>query len=283
MDLKNIAREINEVVSDRRKEIELEFIENRHTYYMKDTNGVRRRNFPSVSKIMKKFYPPFDQQEMALKMCNGDFDKAKELINEWKELGRLSVNLGSRTHFLLEENIVKDYDNFKELRRPEFSCDEEQIVKSDNMVIAGKEYIDLMHKRGAVLIDTEMVLGDPELGYTGQGDNTWLMENKKKDGFGLVITDWKTNQPKNFVSQWYTKKMYKPFHLYDDTALGHYYIQIPLYGKLLLKMLENTKYKDIKFLGGVVVLLKDNATYEEFKVPQPIVNTVLNMDIKKYI
>jgi hypothetical protein len=35
--------------------------------------------------------------------------------------------------------------------------------------------------------------------------------NKEKTGFGLVITDWKTNKPKNFeVNQW-TGLMKKPF------------------------------------------------------------------------
>ena len=40
------------------------------------------------------------------------------------------------------------------------------------MIKAGKEFIDIMHSRGAVLLDTEMVLGSPELGYTGQPDKT---------------------------------------------------------------------------------------------------------------
>jgi len=615
MDLKKIAKEINEAVENRRQELDMSFVEKWHTYYMKDLDGKVKSHFPSVSKIMKKFYPPFNQQEMALKMSKGDKEKAKQLIAEWSLAGTISVNIGSRTHFLLEEDIVKDYGDFKELRRPEFSCDDEQTIKSDNMVIAGKKYIELMHERGAVLVDTEMILGDPELGYTGQDDNTWLMENKKRDGYGLVITDWKglplntpiltnsgwktmgsltktdkvfdkdgnlvkikhlsqiknkkclkikfdnnediisdfehrwlvfnkhnnnkierilttqeikdyydklkkrysykilkidnpkplilnevklpidpylfgvwlgdghsscgmitqsnekvwdeienrgyeigndvsnggagkassktifglrtelrklnllnnkhlpeifllssynqrldilrglmdsdgtfnkkrnrfyvsttkecqvmfsiellsslgikptvikyfkdvndkkiqcyniefttdkfnpflsrnkeiklnikkdkntyrnivsvenvesvstkcievdgptntflcgkslivthnTNQPKNFVSQWYTKKMYPPFQKYDDTALGHYYIQNPLYGRLLLKMLKGSKYENVKFLGGVVVLLKDDMDFVEYKVPQPIINTVFSMNIKEYL
>ena len=66
------------------------------------------------------------------------------------------------------------------------------------LITAGKRYIDLMTQRGATLLDTETVLGDPELGYTGQPDKLWLIENKEKDGFGIIVTDWKTNKPKNF-------------------------------------------------------------------------------------
>jgi hypothetical protein len=151
------------------------------------------------------------------------------------------------------------------------------------MIIAGKQYLDLMEERGAVLLDTEMVLGDPELGYTGQPDKGWLMMNKDKSNYGLVITDWKTNQPKNFVPQWYNKYLFPPFQAFRDFALGHYQIQLPLYAKLLIKMLQNTPFADIKLLGGVIILLKEDGTYEEFRVPAEMNQIIMNMDIKKYL
>jgi hypothetical protein len=77
--------------------------------------------------------------------------------------------------------------------------------------------------------------------------------------------------------------MYPPFHEYQSTALGHYYLQLPLYGKLLVKMLEGTKYENIKLLGCIVVLLKENSEYEEFRVPKPLINTILDMDIRNYL
>ena len=98
-----------------------------------------------------------------------------------------------------------------------------------------------------------------------------------------VITDWKTNKPKNFVSTNYTKKMLKPFEKYDDTALGHYYVQLPLYGKLLLKMLQGTKYENIKLYGCVISHLKEDSLYDEYKVPQDIVNIIMDMDVKQYL
>jgi hypothetical protein len=140
-----------------------------------------------------------------------------------------------------------------------------------------------MHERGAVLLDTEMILGDPELGYTGQPDKIWLMMNREKTGFGFVITDWKSNKPKNFLVQPYTDKMLHPFQSFHNTALSHYYIQLPLYGKLLIKMLEYSKFNNLKLLGCVVVLLKDDGSFEEYRVPPEITQTILQMKRNQYL
>jgi hypothetical protein len=48
-------------------------------------------------------------------------------------------------------------------------------------------------------------------------------------------------------------------------------------------MLEGTKYENIKLLGCIVVLLKENSEYEEFRVPKPLINIILDMDIRNYL
>jgi hypothetical protein len=283
MDLHKIAEEIRNTLEEKRKELELTFIEEDHIYYMKDINGKIRSNFPSVSKVLKKFYIPFDADTKALQMSDGDEYEANILLEKWKKAGDYSTNLGSRVHYELEFDLIGKYNNYKEIRRPIFECDTVQIDKSDRMISAGKEFINLMISRGAVLLDTEIVLGDPELGYTGQPDKIWLMLNKTKDNFGIVVTDWKTNQPKNFLVQPYTGWMLHPFENYHDTALTHYYVQLPLYAKLLIKMLQNTKFQDLKLLGCVVTHLKEDGTFDEYKVPSEISQGVIQMDIKQYL
>ena len=57
-----------------------------------------------------------------------------------------------------------------------------------------------------------------------------------------MITDWKTNKEKNMEINNFTKPMKKPFENLPNNALGHYNTQLPFYGKLLLKMLEGSKY-----------------------------------------
>ena len=283
MDLHKIAEEIRNTLEEKRKELELTFIEEDHIYYMKDINGKIRSNFPSVSKVLKKFYVPFDADTKALQMSNGDEYEADILLEKWKKAGDYSTNLGSRVHYELEFDLIGRYNNYKEIRQPIFECDETQIDKSDRMISGGKEFINLMISRGAVLLDTEIVLGDPELEYTGQPDKVWLMMNKTKDDFGIVVTDWKTNQPKNFLVQPYTGWMSPPFGEYRDTALTHYFIQLPLYAKLLIKMLQNTKFKDVKLLGCVVTHLKEDGTFDEYKVPSEISQGVMQMNIKQYL
>ena len=283
MNLYDISLEMREVLEEKRRQLELTFIEEDHIYYMKDLNGEIKSNFPSVSRLISKFHKHFDSEGKALQMCKGDPEGAKELLAEWKLAGDLSTNMGSRVHFELETDTIDRFGKYKDVRQPIFDINEEQQRKSDAMILAGKEFLDLMLERGGVLLDTEMVLGDPEEGYTGQPDKVWLMMNRQKTDYGLVITDWKTNKPKNFEVQYYTGRMYPPFSNYHDNALGHYYLQLPLYGRLLLKMLQGTKFNNIKLMGGVIVLLKENGTFEEFRIPQEINNTILTMDLKKYI
>jgi hypothetical protein len=283
MNLHDISLEMRNVLEEKRKQIELTFIEEDHIYYMKDLNGEIRTNFPSVSRLISKFHKHFDSEGKALQMCKGDPEGAKELLAEWKLAGDLSTNMGSRVHFELETDTIGRFGNYKDVRQPIFDINEEQQRKSDAMIVAGKEFLNLMLERGAILLDTEIVLGDPEEGYTGQPDKVWLMENKSKTDYGIVITDWKTNKPKNFVPQYYTGRLYPPFNEYHDTALGHYYLQLPLYGRLLLKMLEGTKFNNTKLMGSVVVLLKETGEYEEFRVPKQISDTILTMDLRKYL
>jgi hypothetical protein len=278
IDLKEISKEIRNLIFQRQNELGLSFEEEDHIYTM---NG--RNDYPSVSKVLKKFYTEFPTEEAAYNKAKGDPQRQQELIEEWAAAGTYSTNMGSRVHFVLEKEVIDRNGSYKEVRQPVFECDNTQIFKGDNMICAGKNFLNLMEQRGAVLLDTEMVLGDPELGYTGQPDKVWLINNLNQDEFGLVITDWKTNKPKNFLETRYTKRMLVPYNKQPDNALGHYFVQLPLYGKLLIKMLEGTKYENIKLYGCIVTHLKEDATFDEYRVPKDVITTTLEMDMGKYL
>jgi len=278
MDLKLVASEIRELIKKRQDELGLVFEEEKHIYTM---NG--RRDYPSVSKVLKKFYKAFPTEEAAYNKAGGDPERQKQLMEEWAAAGSYSTNLGSRVHFVLEDEVVKKNGSYKDLRKPIFDCDLTQLMTSDKMIVAGKRYLELLEQRKVVLLDTEMVLGDPDLGYTGQPDKVWLTMNKAGTEFGFLITDWKTNKPKNFQETSYTERMYKPFDTLPNTALGHYYVQLPLYGKLLVKMLQGTKYENLKLYGCIIAHLREDTQFEEFRVPKNVIDTVMNMDVNKYI
>jgi hypothetical protein len=278
MKLNEIAKEIREIISQRQTDLGLTFQEEKHIYTMDGTTS-----WPSVSKVLKKFYKPFPTEEAAYNKAGGDPQKQQQLIEEWAAAGSYSTNLGSRVHFVLEEEAIKRNGSYKDVRKPIFECDLTQLMKSDKMIVAGKRYLDLLEQREVVLLDTEIVLGDPELGYTGQPDKVWLTHNVNRNDFGFLITDWKTNKPKNFQETDYTERMFEPFQELPNNALGHYFVQLPLYGKLLLKMLQGSKYENMKLYGCIVAHLRDDTQFEEFRVPKKVIETVMDMDIKKYL
>jgi len=282
-DLNEVAKEIRDLLDTRRQELELTFVEDTHTYYMKDINGEMRSDFPSVSKVIKYFYDEFDSEGISFKKAKGDVFVQQQLLDEWKAAGDYATNMGSRVHYLLEKKVIDMFGGYKDVRQPIFECDFTQVLKGDSMVSAGTAYLNLMVERGAVLLDTEIVLGDPELGYTGQPDKVWLIMNKEQTEFGLVITDWKSNKPKNFEETHFTTRMKYPFQKHPNNALGHYFTQLPFYGKLLLKMLQGTKYENMKLFGCIIVLVKETGEYEEFRVPKDVITTILDMDMKKYL
>ena len=97
MELKKIAEEIRQILDEKRNELELTFIEDTHTYYMKDTDGEIKTTFPSVSKVLKKFYPEFPTDEAAEKKSKGDPVVKQQLIEEWAAAGDYSTNMGKES------------------------------------------------------------------------------------------------------------------------------------------------------------------------------------------
>lgn len=281
MDLNIIAKEIREILETKRQLLSLTFEEEGHIYTIKDRDGNIRTDFPSVSPIVDIFYEHFDSESKSFQMCNGDVKRQEKLLLEWKKEGDRANSMGSMVHYNLEKYAMDLYDNYKEVREPIFECDKISIIKANRMIIAGQKFIQTMHQRGAVLLDTETVLGSNTLEYTGQPDKIWLIENEGV--LGLIIGDWKTNKKKNFEVHSYTNKMYEPFEDLDNNALGHYSVQLPLYGKLLLDMLKGTKYENIKIFGYIIVRLKDDETYEEYRISKKIYTTIHDMDINEYL
>jgi hypothetical protein len=276
-ELLKISQEIRDVITEKQKELDLVFVEDTHTYYIKNKKGDVTTGFPSVSTVVGQFYTPFPAQEKSLEMTQGDLMEQDELLTKWRATADYANDQGSRVHYLLEHNLLEMYGGYKEVRMPIFDCGPQQTEDGDRMIASGMEFIQMMHDRGAVLLDTEMVLGSNDLEYTGQPDKVWLMYDKQGN-LGFVVTDWKTNKPKNFEVHHYTGDMLHPFSEYKDTALSHYMIQLPLYARLLLDMLKGTKFENVKFLGCVIVHLAVDGQMTEYRVPKKFTDIVLTMD-----
>jgi hypothetical protein len=212
-------------------------------------------------------------------MSLGNVENQKILLEKWRAAGDYATNKGSRVHFELEKYILKKNNINKNIREPIFKCDDQQIIDSNNMIIAGEQFLDLMESRGCIIIDTEVILGSPILGYVGQADNIWVCLTKDKNNVGFLITDHKTNAIKNLMPQVYNEYLKPPFDSYRDYAITHYYIQISLYAKLFIEMMKNTKYEGITYLGGVLDSLRSDKTFEEYRVPKYFYNKIIEMII----
>ena len=284
IDLNKTVKEIREIINQKQIERNLSFVEDTHTYYINDENGKLIDYYPSVSGLIEHFYLPFNAEEKSLQMCHGNLEQQSKLLEEWKNKGLYASNLGSRVHYNLEIEAIRRYGSYKTVRHPGFVVDDEQIAKGDRMIEAGKKFLDLMiNERKAVLLDTETTMGSNELKYFGTPDKLWLALNKKQDDILLYCTDWKTNLHKNFEPMPYPGMMYPPFDEYYATTLEHYYVQLPLNVRLLFDMLKGTKYEKIKMGACIVVLLKEDSTFTEYRVPSKFVNTILTMDLSPYI
>ena len=43
------------------------------------------------------------------------------------------------------------------------------------------------------------------------------------------------------------------------------------------------KYENIKLYGCIIVLIKEDGEYEEFRIPREVQSTILNMDMQPYL
>ena len=275
-ELKKIGEEIRLLIDEKQKELELTFVEDTHTYHIRTKEGKMTTKFPSVSTVIKQFYEDFPELEKSYEMSDGNIFDQDKLLKEWRATADYANSKGSRVHYLLEMDLLKQYGSYKDVRVPFFDCDETQIEDGNAMIDAGHNFINLMHRRGAILLDTEMILGSNELEYTGQPDKVWLMFNKNNE-LGFVVTDWKTNKAKNFEIHHYTTRMLPPFDHDMDTSLAHYKIQLPLYARLFLNMLKGTKYENLKLFGCVIIHLTADKNFREIRVPNKYIDLVMSM------
>jgi hypothetical protein len=105
-ELLKLSQEIRDVITEKQKELELTFVEDTHTYYIKNKLGELTTNFPSVSTVVGQFYTPFPDQEKSLQMSQGDLLEQDELLLKWRATADYANSVGSRVHYLLEMKLL---------------------------------------------------------------------------------------------------------------------------------------------------------------------------------
>jgi hypothetical protein len=179
---------------------ELEFEEKYHNYTL---NGKR---LPSVSKMNKTFYVPFDKKIAKYSAGKGKYLDMNEeqVVNMWEENRESSALFGTKVHTFAEnyiQGIHKKIENNCELG----------IVQW---------WMDLPEHYVPVCLELRMF--SKKYGFAGTAD---LILLNKKTG-NLIIGDYKTNGD---LFKSYGKKMLSPFKKYTDNSFNKYQLQFSHY------------------------------------------------------
>ena len=273
MEINEKAQEIRDALQRYRESVNLTFTEEGHKYTI---DGIDK--IVSVSGIVSRYHESFDAEEVSLRMCDGDEEAAQELRDDWSERGRVARLTGNYVHYHLEKYLVDLFELDKEVREPILEgIDESMIKRGDNLIQAGKAQVQRMVDAGAVLVDTEVVMGSPKAGYVGQCDCLWL--GRDKDGnFKLCLTDWKTNKPSKFSYSMFNKPMFAPFEDTPDNAVGKYSLQLGLYERLVVDMLDDP---ELVFSSSIIVSLRQRpkGSYKEFRLTDEMRQLIYNLEV----
>lgn len=259
------------VVTEIRKKIltefkDLVFIEEGHKYYL---NG---KELPSVTTITHKFCEhPFNTdlraEEYALK--NG------ETPEYWKDKWRYTSLKATTTGTLVHEYgeglgwLRNGHPEFMPVScMPKYVKDKDWLIPTRPKEEAALKFYDEFPKDlHFVLAETKVYSNKSEEStvsepFCGTFDLlTWYENPKDKDNSGLIILDWKTNGDiyKSF-SRDHGKMLMAPFEMYYEEPLSYYILQINLYALCLYGI-------GLPVVGGRVIWLKEDGTYELIKVP----------------
>lgn len=227
--------------------ITIEFNEQFHSY--KSVIDGKELSYISGTTFLGKFFKPFDPTGVITARCaKKEGITVSELKERWAEKGRQSCYYGTRLHETCEDVLY--HRAFR--NKPDSRAEEERFKRgikiAENILkkydVVGVEQIVFSHK-----------LPIPIAGTID------LLCKSKKDGT-YCIFDWKTNAELSLDNK-YNSFCLDPIEHVQDTAFGHYSLQLSLYQFLLVY----AKYvpRDTKFNRALLHVTEDTA--EVLKVP----------------
>ena len=220
----------------------LNFDENNHIY------TVEEQIIPSVSKLIQRYYKPFDKN-ISKMVARRRGVTEEQVLAEWEENSRKACERGDKAHYFGERYA------FDRSLQPTTPLEEAISTFWDDL----PEYI--------VPFATELKMYHHEYLYAGTGDI--ILYNKKKNSF--LIGDYKTNKDlfKNFKDQ----KLYYPFSDMLDTPFNKYQLQLSYY-QLMLEQVG------IPVSQRILIWLHDDATYEAYQMKD--MTKVISEELKSF-
>ncbi len=191
-----------------------------HSYRMKDTD----QKLTGVTTFIKRFFPKFDTEKIALDVSRKRGVCPNELKKEWKTKGQQASLDGDNVH----EYSEYIFGNGKKVE-PINERTKLLFVQLDNVSIE-------LINRGYIPFATEKIIFSSSLGLSGTID---LIMTKQPDGIFLII-DFKTSEEMLIYNPF--QNAFKPINHLEDSNLTHYSLQLNLYQYIL----ESEKYFDFE-------------------------------------
>lgn len=262
----------------------IQFFAEQHHYYVDwDQSGTfSKQNILSVTRLLDKFFPHFDAEQVATKMMSGpNFHKNKkykgmtkeEIKASWAKNGEESRNLGTAVHEFVETVLNED-----ECICPESDTKSEIEEKAPRCIEQFKAFLKILKEECLVPYRTEwFVYTDLFSKISGSIDavlvNQVLMDIYQKyfpDTLIVDIYDWKCSRE---IKKFCREHGFGPCSKLPNTNFFHYAIQLNTYKYIL----EN-HYKDFPYKGKVyknikvanmfiVVFHETTCRYQRLKIP----------------
>ena len=212
----------------------IKFYENQHKYF------VGNRELISTTTLISEFKKPFNSDFWATKKAKERGVSKQQILLEWGEIKDVACAKGSDLHAYS--------DNYMHNRV--FPTD-----VPDVLIRQFKIFYDKFVKAGNLVIRTEYVLGDADLGVAGMID--LFCYNKEKDYF--YIADYKTNKKFDFESK-YNNYYLDPISHLDECEFNTNSLQTSIYRYIIEKNLG------IELGDSIVVWFNDkNEKHEAIK------------------
>lgn len=246
------------------EDIYLYFDEPTHKYT--DSKG---NDYISVTTIIGKYAPKFDEKYWAHKKAIERGVSEKEILREWGQIKDEACDRGTRTHNGIE-NAIKEYSQFKDAIRYLNQLESGRcitVADIPNMDIAPldvekfKEATDNKYPEiyrvfqyyldNGYTIYSEIAVFDPTIQLSGTID---ILCDRPTD---FVILDWKTNRdglkfesgyykkdkttiPPQLTNEWVKKKemMLPPLAHLEECNGSHYTMQLSIYARLTERVLN---------------------------------------------
>ena len=239
---------------------DLEFLEKSHQYF------IGEEEYKPVSYIISNWERPFNSNLQSKLFAEKNNLKQEDVLDQWKYTNLRATVTGSLVHEFAESYgwLKAGFpDKISSLCQPAYIKDKQWLIPTRHKEVAAKTFLDTILKDNVYFVGAEFKMHSGYMGIktrmAGTFDLLTYYDNPNGQG-GFILCDYKTNKElmKDY-SREHNIVMKEPFSDLIDEPLGHYTLQFAAYQSMLESI-------GIPIIGRVLIWLKDDETYETFRI-----------------